>query len=155
MTDKSSLKELQVPLFFFNVFIYFWDRDRAWAAEGQREREMQNLKQAPGSELSAQIPTWGSNPQTTRSWPEPKSDAQLTERPRHPKTKILLKAPGWLSWASNFGSGHDLTVRGFKPRVGLCANSTEPGASFRFCVSFSVCPHPSSLSLSLSKINKH
>ena len=25
-----------------------------------------------------------------------------------------------------FGSGHDLTVRGFKPRVGLCADSMEP-----------------------------
>ena len=28
---------------------------------GQREREAQNLKQAPGSELSAQSPTYGSN----------------------------------------------------------------------------------------------
>ena len=27
----------------------------------------QNPKQAPGSELSAQSPTWGSNSQTTRS----------------------------------------------------------------------------------------
>ena len=34
--------------------------------EGQRERERktQNLKQAPGSELSAQSPMWGSNSQT-------------------------------------------------------------------------------------------
>ena len=30
--------------------------------EGQRERETQNPKQGPGSELSAQSPTWGSNP---------------------------------------------------------------------------------------------
>ena len=65
-------------------FIYFWDRDRAWAGEEQRERETQNLKQAPGSELSAQSPTWGSNSRTARSWPEPKSDAQPTEPPRHP-----------------------------------------------------------------------
>ena len=35
--------------------------------ERERERETQNLKQAPGSELSAQSPTWGSNPQTVRS----------------------------------------------------------------------------------------
>ena len=29
--------------------------------EGQRERETQDLKQGPGSELSAQSPTQGSN----------------------------------------------------------------------------------------------
>ena len=40
-----------------------------------RERETQNLKKAPGSELSAQSPTQGSNPQAVRSRPEPKSDA--------------------------------------------------------------------------------
>ena len=40
----------------------------------ERERETQNLKQAPGSELSAQSPTWGSNSQTARSFPEPKLD---------------------------------------------------------------------------------
>ena len=34
---------------------------------GQRERETQNVKQAPGSELSAQSPTRGSNAQTMRS----------------------------------------------------------------------------------------
>ena len=35
--------------------------------EGQRERETQNPKQAPGSELSAQSLTRGSNPPTVRS----------------------------------------------------------------------------------------
>ena len=35
--------------------------------EGQSEREAQNLKQAPGSELSAQSLTWGLNPQTVIS----------------------------------------------------------------------------------------
>ena len=40
------------------------ERERA-RGEGQRERETQNPKQAPGSELSAQSPTWGSNSQTT------------------------------------------------------------------------------------------
>ena len=38
--------------------------------EGDTESEA-----APGSELSAQSPTWGSNPRTMRSGPEPKSDA--------------------------------------------------------------------------------
>ena len=43
------------------------ERDRAQAGEGQGEKETQNRKQAPGSKLSAQSPTAGSNPQTARS----------------------------------------------------------------------------------------
>ena len=58
--------------FFFlivlNVYLFLRERrDRAWAGEEQRERETQNPKQAPGSELSAQIPTWGLNPWTDLS----------------------------------------------------------------------------------------
>ena len=30
----------------------------------------------------------------------------------------------------DIGSGHDLMVRGFEPKVGLCANSKEPGWDF-------------------------
>ena len=71
------------------MLIYFWKGDRAQV--GQRERETQNLKQAPGSELSAQSPMRGSNPQTVRSWPEPKSDAQLTEPPRRPYVYLFLR----------------------------------------------------------------
>ena len=67
------------------MFIYFWERQRQNVSGlGQREREAQNPKQAPGSELSAQSLTWGSNSRAVRSWAEPKSDAQLTEPPRHP-----------------------------------------------------------------------
>ena len=68
------------------MFIYFWERERAWAwaGEGQGERETQNPKQAPGSELSAQSPMQGSNSQTMRSWPEPRSGAQPTEPPGRP-----------------------------------------------------------------------
>ena len=43
------------------------ERDRVQAGEEQRERETQNLKQAPGSELSAQSLMQGSNSQTVRS----------------------------------------------------------------------------------------
>ena len=50
-------------------------------------------------------------------------------------TQLLLqfKAPfgrlgGSVGWACDFGSGHDLTVCGFKPRVGLCADSSEPAS---------------------------
>ena len=47
---------------------------------GGAEREgAHNLKQALGSELSAQSQTRGSNSWSARSWPEPKSDAQPTE----------------------------------------------------------------------------
>ena len=38
----------------FHLFLKERERDRAWAGEEQREREAQNLKLAPGSELSAQ-----------------------------------------------------------------------------------------------------
>ena len=42
------------------------ERDRAGLREGQRERETQNLKQASGSELSAQSPTQDPNSRTVR-----------------------------------------------------------------------------------------
>ena len=61
---------------------------------------------------------------------------------------------GSVGGASDFGSGHDLTVREFEPHVGLCADSSEPGACFRFCVSLSLCPSPAH-ALSLTLKNKH
>ena len=62
------------------------------AGEGQRERETQNPKRAPGSDLSARSPMRGWNSQTERSWPEPKMDAQLTEPLGCPKPRPLLPA---------------------------------------------------------------
>ena len=38
------------------------DRKRQSMSRGGAERKTQNLKQAPGSKLSAQSPAWGSNP---------------------------------------------------------------------------------------------
>ena len=71
------------------------------------------------------------------------------------KANIPGRLGGSVGEASHFGSGHDLAVREFEPRVGLCADSSEPGACFRFCVSLSLCPSPvHALSLSVSKINK-
>ena len=60
---------------------------------------------------------------------------------------------GSVGSASNFSSGHDLAARGFEPRVGLYADSSEPRAA-----SDSVSPSLSApplivLSVSLSKIN--
>ena len=70
----------------------------------------------------------------------------------------VIGAPGWLSWLS-LGSGHNLTVGEFtvdefKPCVGLCADSSEPGACFRFFDSLSFCSSPThTLSPSLKQIN--
>ena len=41
------------------------ERERERSGEGQREREAQNLKQAPGSELSAQSLTRGTGLEPT------------------------------------------------------------------------------------------
>ena len=71
MWQDSVLRRISsVFLNFFNVYLLLRDRekDRARAEGGAgRERETQNLKQAPGSELSAQSPTWGLNLRAVRS----------------------------------------------------------------------------------------
>ena len=62
---------------------------------------------------------------------------------------------GSVSQASDFSSGHDLTVCGFKPCVGLCPDSSEPGTCFGFCVSlFLSAPPPMTRSLSLPLLQK-
>ena len=52
-------------------FIFERERERERETEHEqgreRERKTQNLKQAPGSELSEHSPTWGLNSQTVRS----------------------------------------------------------------------------------------
>ena len=82
------------------MFIFEREREREteheWG-EGQRERETQNPIQAPGSALSAQSPPRGSNPQTVRSWPEPKLDSQPTEPPRCPYKLWFWKSEVWKS----------------------------------------------------------
>ena len=65
--------------------------------------------------------------------------------------EVLGHLGGPVGGVSDFGSGHDLTVRGFKPHVRLCADSSQPGACLGFCVSLSM-PFPAqALSLSLSQ----
>ena len=51
------------------MFILERERERERESRGgaEREREAQNPKQDPGSKLSAQSPTRGSNPRTARS----------------------------------------------------------------------------------------
>ena len=63
---------------------------------------------------------------------------------------------GSVSKASDFGSGGDLTACEFQPCVGLCADSSEPGDSFWFCVLLSLCPSPAhACTLSLSNNNNN
>ena len=68
--EEESI-EIQLSLIskknFFNVYSFLRDGDRAQSREGQKEKETQNLKQSPGSKLSAQSLTWGWNPGTVRS----------------------------------------------------------------------------------------
>ena len=52
-------------------------------------------------------------------------------------TSGLIKGAQGVDWAAqsvkrltSFSSGHDLKVRGFEPRVGLCADRSEPGVCF-------------------------
>ena len=50
------------------MFIFERERETEYEWGGaERESETQNPEQAPGSELSAQRPTRGSNPPTARS----------------------------------------------------------------------------------------
>ena len=60
---------------------------------------------------------------------------------------------GSVGWASDFGSGHDLAVLEFQPCMGLYADSSGPGPSIGFCVSFSLSA-PRQLMFCLSLKNK-
>ena len=63
---------------YFNFLMFIFERERERETEvqgGEEQRGKGNLKQVPGSELSAQSPTQGSNSRTGRSRPEPTSDA--------------------------------------------------------------------------------
>ena len=59
--------ELYFVFNFFSVYLFLRERDTEHEQGRSRERQTQNLKQAPGSELSAQSPMRGSNSQTARS----------------------------------------------------------------------------------------
>ena len=60
---------------FFNIYSFLRVRETEHEWGRGRERRRHNPKQAPGSELSAQSPLWGSNSRTASSRPELKSDA--------------------------------------------------------------------------------
>ena len=58
--------ELYFVFNFFSVYLFLRERDTEREQGRSRERQTQNLKQAPGSELSAQSRMRGSNSQTAR-----------------------------------------------------------------------------------------
>ena len=70
---------------------------------------------------------------------------------------MCLKRHSWGTWVAqlfkcltlDFGSGHDLTVCGIEPHIGLHADSTEPAWDF---LSPSLSALPSSLSLKINKL---
>ena len=62
----ENISFLFFSLLFFSLQ-HLFTFERQSMSRGGAERETQNPKQAPGSELSAQSPTRGSNSQTVRS----------------------------------------------------------------------------------------
>ena len=110
--------------------------------EGQRERETQNRKQAPGSEPSAHSLTRGSNSRTARSWP---GWSRTLNRLRHPG------APRKLSILNNQYNGISLGFSFFWVTFLLsCLLSKLPGMHLLLCLSPSMlylnatsflCPH--------------
>ena len=75
---------------------------------------------------------------------ETESFAQMLRKDTDVKNE-QAGAPGWLSQIIirlfDFGSGHDLTVQvhEIEPRIGLCADNTEPAWD---SLSLSLCPFP-------------
>ena len=137
------------------MFIYFWERESREGVEREGDTESE-----AGSRLWAVSTEPNSGLELTSCGIMTKVGCSANWATQVPQYKILFKkikniklvlagAPGWLSRLS---SGHDLTVREFEPRVGLCADSSEPGACFGFYVSLSLSDPPQlMLCLSLSQ----
>ena len=84
------LKIFTRDVLYFSYFLFlfiFWER--SWAGE-VRERGGQRIQSGLCTvKLTAVSLTQGLNPQTMRSWSEPKSDTQPTEPPRRPYSDLL------------------------------------------------------------------
>ena len=134
-------------LFYFTLkmFVYF-------------EREKEQVRESRRGSERERIPSWlcttsaepdmGPIPWTTRSRPKPKS------RVRH-STSWATQKPLNCYFKNHSGGAWvaQVMISQFKPRMELCADSSEPEACFRFCVSLSLWPSP--IHVSVSKINKH
>ena len=89
-SDQKHFYCAQVIGFLF-IYLFLFLRQRQHEPGRGRGRGRHNLKQASGSELSAQSPMWGSNPQTARSWREPKSAALLMDWVTQPTLDYFFK----------------------------------------------------------------
>ena len=74
--------------FVFNIYLVLRDRVRAQVGEGQRVKEVQNLKQVPGSELSAQSPMGAG---THKPWDPDLSQRWVLNQLSHPTSHWFLK----------------------------------------------------------------
>ena len=61
-------------IYFLNIYLFLRENAHKQGKGGEREREGERESKA-GSVLTAESLMWGLNPQTTKSWPELKSDA--------------------------------------------------------------------------------
>ena len=90
------------------------------------------------TELTPSSPTNAVRPGQRSLLPNTAETAWSLNSAKCTKTKVqcclekhnMGRLGGSVSWASAFGSGHDLVVREFEPCAGLGADSSEPGACF-------------------------
>ena len=81
---------LMIKKIVFNVYLFLREKESE-LGRGREKRRQRKLKQAPGSELSAQSSMQGLNSWTMKSWPELKLDALPTEPPRCPSSDFFFK----------------------------------------------------------------
>ena len=114
-------------------------------------RSRKRDRQSPNACVTFSVLTWGVSPRVLRMTHDAVSlqclgrqvpqlcpvscfHCSLEQNMRFISTIVKGGAPGGLSQLSvRLGSGHALPVCEFEPRVGLCADSSEPGACFGFC----------------------
>ena len=136
------------------MFIYFWETEQELGAGGSKERETRNSKQAPGSELSTQSLTWGSNHEPwdhdlSRSWMLNNWATQASQR-QHTENG---QWGAWVAWSVkcptlDLGSGHDFMV----VRLSPVSRSTLGWSLLKILsLSLSVCLSAHTLSLRKKK----
>ena len=65
-----------------------------------------------------------------------------TSKFTEPRARLQMEAHRGTWVAQSVKRPTSAQVPGFKPRIGLRADTSEPGACFTFCVSLSLCPSP-------------
>ena len=142
---------------FFCIYLFLRDRVRQSTSRGGAEREGDTDSKA-GSRLWAVStePDPGLKPIYCEiiTWAKVEHSTHWTTQT--PLCSDFKRKQGCLGGSVSkyppLGSGGDFMVCGPEPCVRLCADSSEPGACFRSCVSLSLCPSPArALSHSVSQ----